>query len=93
MERALLRSMPVRSFEGSPVGVGAIVRLEEDDGERLVFVVPAGGGRRVELEGVSIQFVTPAAPLGAALLGCVVDDGFELSIKGRQREASVLEIA
>lgn len=92
-ERGLLRTVEVRSFVDVPIAVGALVRLEDEDDERVVFVVPAGGGRSVVLDGRSIQLVTPLAPLGEALMGCVVDDAFELTLRGQRRELSVVDVA
>ncbi len=92
-DRALLRSMELRPrTPNSPVVVGSLVRIEDDDGVRTVLLVPAGGGRRIEALGESIQLVTPNAPLGAALIGSRVDDDFELNLRGKVREVVVVAV-
>ncbi len=93
-DRGRLRSTGLGAFDGGPIAVGALVRLEDDDGDdRVVFLVGAGGGRRVELDGVSVQLVTPHAPLGAALIGREVDDEIDLSLRGRLRALCVVDVA
>ncbi len=86
-----LSTMVVRPFaEGSPVGMGAVVELEDDDGsDTRCFVAPAGGG--VKLSG-SIGVVTPDSPFGRALLGRGLDDEVELQTKAGRRIFTVLAI-
>jgi transcription elongation GreA/GreB family factor len=92
-ERALLRSMDIAASPTGAAAVGSLVRLEDEDGERTVFLVTAGGGRRVVVKGLSILLVTPGAPLGAVLMGCREGDEFEITVKGRTRDVSVLDVA
>ena len=91
-ERGLLRTVEIHSLEGMRVAVGALVRLEDDDDMRFVFVVPAGGGRRVDVDGLTVQLVTPLAPLGAALIGCAVDDDIELTLRGQKRGFTIVDL-
>jgi transcription elongation GreA/GreB family factor len=82
---AEVRSMPVRDFaETEAASLGALVTLEEDDEERLVFLAPQGGGSLLGEARVSV--VTPKSPLGQALLGKRAGDDCEVTIGGRRRE-------
>lgn len=65
------------------VRVGALIEAEDEDGEPLrYYLAPEGGGTK--LEG-GVQVVTPASPLGAALLGKREGDEVELKLSGRAR--------
>lgn len=89
----------VRLMPTAPLGpdqkivLGALVELAEEDEDhagRLLFLAPQGGG--TTLAKGKVQVVTPAAPLGRALMGKVVDDGFELRIAGKLRAFTVLKV-
>lgn len=61
--------------EDSAIVAGALVALEDDEGETLwVAVAPAGGGLKVSIDGVRVTVATPKAPLGQALMGKAVGD-------------------
>ncbi|OEU52746.1 MAG: transcription elongation factor GreAB [Desulfuromonadales bacterium C00003096] len=65
------RQLVLQEFSSeSPIRLTALVQLEDDDGRsRLIFLGPAAGGLRLEFEQEEIMVVTPAAPLGRALIG------------------------
>jgi len=77
----------------TPICASAIVTLEDDDGARTVFFMsPHGGGVRLELEGQSVQVVTPQSPLGKALLGRLHGDVIELRGKSGLREMTIVDV-
>lgn len=83
--------MPVRPFAAeAAIALGALVTIEEDDGESVLFIAPHGGGLRL---GSGEQVVTPASPLGKALIGKVAGDDCELVLAGRTRAFTIREIA
>ncbi|MCA9604371.1 MAG: GreA/GreB family elongation factor [Myxococcales bacterium] len=89
-----LRFLDLRPFEpDEPIQLGALVTLAVDDDEATYFVAPAAGGTRVTIEGVEVQLVTPAAPLGRALVERHAGDDFVLRIGGREREYEILAVA
>ncbi len=53
---------------------------------------PHGGGVKLELDGVSIQVVTPQSPLGKALLGRLHGDVIEIRAKSGLREMSIVDV-
>lgn len=92
---AKVKRMALRSFtDDDAIAISALVTLVVGDGEeRLVFVAPAGGGVRVELDGVTVHVVTPVSPMGRAIVGAEVGDVLELERGGRTTELSIEAIA
>ena len=77
---ALVDAMPLRRFgEGDAIALSAWVTLADDDGhEQELFVAPAGGGIELVLADRVIRTVTPAAPIGRALIGARLGDEVEV---------------
>jgi hypothetical protein len=53
----------------SPIAVSALVGLDDGDKRSLFFLCPVGGGLTLDVDGVSVRVLTPASPMGRALLG------------------------
>jgi len=70
------KNLPVRGFdEDDEIETTAVVDLETDGEIRRNFLGPWAGGARFPFEGDEIRVITPASPLGQALLGkCVGED-------------------
>src|SRR5262245_33142854 len=89
-ERALAELSILEKFEppvlrrGSPIALGAVVEVEGEDDARTFFLAPVGAG--IELHGPGgdgfLSVVTPASPLGAAVIGLRVGDSFEVVVNG-----------
>jgi transcription elongation GreA/GreB family factor len=89
---AEVRAMPVRSFlQDERAALGALVTVEEDGGQLVLWLAPQGGGSR--LAGGRVQVVTPASPLGRAILGKVVGDDLAVAVAGRTRELSIVRMS
>ena len=89
--RAGISALGTMSLADGKVGrVGALIEAEEEDEEVCFFLAPEGGGTR--LEG-GVQVVTPASPLGLALLGKRAGDEVELKLAGKTRLLSVLNVS
>lgn len=81
MEEALLRvnALELVSFaKGARIAISALVELAHDGRHSHYFLVPAGGGERLEVAGVAVQTLTTQSPLGKALLGLSEDEDAEL---------------
>ena len=76
--------------EGEVGRVGALLQVEEEDAEVWFFLAPEGGGTK--LKG-GVQVVTPASPLGRALLGKSTGDEVELKLAGKTRLLTVLDVS
>ena len=77
--RVLAGLEPTDFAPSDPVGVTALVRIEEEDGEGsdlpvIWWLLPVAGGRTLGFEGQTLRIVTPAAPLGRALIGLAAGD-------------------
>ncbi len=58
-----------RTLPGSPVAAGSLVALDSAAGRNWYFVGPARGGMDVEITGIMVTVITPASPMGRALVG------------------------
>lgn len=74
----------------NPVGLGALVTVEEDGTPILLFMAPQCGGTK--LAAGRVQVVTPKSPLGSALLGLRAGDDFQVPLAKRIRELTVLHV-
>jgi len=78
---------------GTPIGIGAIVEVEDaDSGEgRTFFLAPVGAG--VSLTGPDgdgfLSVVTPASPVGRAVLGRRSGDVVDVTVDGDVREWAI----
>lgn len=79
--------------DDDPIRAGALVGLTVDDVEKVVFLAPAAAGTTVEVDGVRVTVVTPASPIGRALLGKRAGDDFELRVAGKVREHVIEGVA
>jgi transcription elongation GreA/GreB family factor len=85
---ALEAFRPPRLAENARVAVGAVVEVEDGEEGRTFFLAPVGAG--VELTGPGgdgfLSVVTPASPIGRAVLGRRVGETFEVDVRGEPRE-------
>ena len=86
-------SMPPLDFSGMrPVGVGALVILENRDGATGYFVGPGGGGITVEQEGLEVTVITPESPVGRQLMKQREGAIFYLESGGQRLETVIAEV-
>jgi transcription elongation GreA/GreB family factor len=71
------------------VAIGALIVADEDGEARRLFVAPHGGGSVLAGD---VQVVTPASPLGRALLGKRAGDDVEIALPGRTRSLAIDEV-
>lgn len=86
----------VRPFRrGEPVGLGAVVEVEDGSMGRTLFLAPVGAGEELtgpDGDGI-FQVVTPGSPFGRALLGKRVGDVVEVTLQGEPTEWTVTFVA
>ena len=89
-----LRFMELPSFgPDDPIAAGALVEVElDDESTQRWFVVPVGGGMTVEQAGETIRLITPASPVGQALVGKFEGDDFEVRVQRKVRHYAVLSV-
>jgi hypothetical protein len=89
----VLRFLPLRELgSDDPIEPGALAALSSPAGTRCVFLAPHGGGTEVSVEGISVLVVTPASPMGQALLGRTEGDEIELRSRGALREYEIVAV-
>lgn len=82
LEQALvqLSTLELRDFgKNAAVATSALVELEQGTQRVHYFLVPAAGGERLSFDGLEVHTLTPASPLGVALLGLSAGDEAEVS--------------
>ncbi len=89
-----LDGLGTRGFaDDDPVALTALVTLDDGEKQTQYFIAPVGGG--IRLSGGAhgpICVVTPAAPLGRALLGKRVGDDVELRTPEGVRDYTIEEV-
>ncbi|MBL9025442.1 MAG: GreA/GreB family elongation factor [Myxococcales bacterium] len=91
---ARAQALKVRAFaEDDPIALAALVTIGAEEGERVVFLAPAGGGVRLEASGTAVHVVTPSSPLGRALLGARVGDVVTYERAGKAEEVEIVALA
>ena len=72
------------------VGAGALVRVEQEDGnERLYFLVPGAQGDA--LDG-GVTALSPESPLACAMIGLEEGDSCQVMLQGRELELAILAV-
>ncbi|MBA6288377.1 hypothetical protein H4J61_05690 [Colwellia sp. MB3u-4] len=84
-----LQSIPLTALQKKPeINIGSVVQLEKDiDKQQWFFLAPAAGGYRCKLavqsNTINIVVITPQSPIGAAMMGKVLDDEISIQIAGK----------
>ena len=84
---------PAEFAHDQPIASTALVTIEDEEGvEKTVFLLPAAGGKKLELPHATVQVVTPSSPLGEGLLGKTEGDELEIRIGTKSRFWTVLAV-
>ena len=76
----------------SPIALSALVTLEHNGRRTLYFLVPVGGGERIEIGSRKVQTLATTSPLGAALLGLQQGDEAEVTTPQGLRTYEVVSV-
>lgn len=83
-------ALELRVFaEGARIAVTALLTIDDGDEAAHYFVAPAGGGVRLVVDDVTIRVITPASPLGRALLGKAAGDEIEVKLPQGSKDYAV----
>jgi transcription elongation GreA/GreB family factor len=79
----------------SRITLGTILEVEDGDEGRTIFLAPVGAGIELTMPDGDgfVTVVTPASPLGRAIMGRSVGDTVEVTVKGEEREWTVTFVA
>jgi hypothetical protein len=88
-----LEFLPLRAFRPEePIAAAALLEVDVDGKRFHYFLAPQGGGLRAEIDGVTVQVITPQSPMGQALLGKTTGDVVEVRTEGRMREVEIVAV-
>lgn len=88
----------IESFRPGPAGgrvsLGDIVEIEDGATGRTIFLAPAGAGIELTMPDGDgfVTVVTPASPLGKAILGRKLGESVEITVQGEERDWTVTYI-
>lgn len=90
-----LRFLEPRVFgEDTPIGLTAFVVLEDEDGERRGYLlVPVSGGVCLPSGEDEVWLITPASPIGRALVEKRVGDVVSIRRRGALEELEIVGVA
>jgi transcription elongation GreA/GreB family factor len=77
--------------KAEPIGLGAVVEVEDGESGRTLFIAPVGAGEELtgpDGDGIFLV-VTPASPFGRVLLGKKVGDTVEVPVRGEITEWTI----
>lgn len=90
---AEFEKLPVKKFGAAdPIGVGALVELENGGENFFYFIGPRAGGTEVLLDKKEILVITPQSPLGEQLLGKKQGERPQLTLGGTKQAAKILSV-
>jgi transcription elongation GreA/GreB family factor len=88
-----LKAMELRAFSAAtPIALGSLVVINDGRDAVHYFIAPAGGGLRVNLEGLEVRVVTPQSPIARAVLGKREGDDLELRTPQGVTECSITRV-
>ena len=90
---AAFQKLDPRPFAaGEPIGLGALVELEQQ-GERTLYLIgPRAGGTEITHDRRLVLVITPQSPLGAQLMEKKAGDRPQLLLAGRKQAAQILSV-
>ncbi|HSH09098.1 MAG TPA: hypothetical protein VK995_01830 [Oceanipulchritudo sp.] len=62
-----LRNFAPASFDGLPIGIGALVECVAEGQAFHLFLLDCGGGIELAIDGTEVTVITPESPIGNAL--------------------------
>ncbi|WP_028773734.1 GreA/GreB family elongation factor [Shewanella waksmanii] len=98
-----INALPVRYFQqADAIAVGALVFIEDTQQQlQALFISPCAGGIKVAFDCRQIEadlaidevmLITPASPLGAALLGKYLDEQVRVDIAGNVKLVEIIAV-
>lgn len=90
-ELTLLESFRPVTTGATRIALGSILEVEDGDEGRTLFLAPVGAGVELTMPDGDgfLTVVTPASPLGKAILGRGVGETVEVVVRGEPREWTV----
>lgn len=87
------RSQNIKIFhDGAVISISALVEVFSSEKTQFLLIMPLGGGQTIQFQSAMIQVVTPASPLGKALIGQFVGETITILAGGQKREYEIASI-
>ncbi len=87
------QSLEIKKFKkDTGIQTTALVEVQTPLKKSLFFIVPKGGGVVLDVDGKSVQVVTPDSKLGNALMGRKTGDEIEFQVAGKLTEYKILKV-
>ena len=81
------------SRECKAIGIGAVVKVEEDQSESYYFILPINcGGQSIELEEQEVNAIAVKSPIAQALLNKKAGDIINIKVPASLRIFRIIEI-
>jgi transcription elongation GreA/GreB family factor len=87
---AMYKALPLQSHD--TISAGSLIELQQGSRKSLYFLVAQGGGLSLNLEGKTVNVITPAAPLGEELNGRKAGETIEVEIQNQFKEFKILKV-
>ena len=88
---AALNSMKIRNVD--KIMLNAFVELQTESGDiEYLFITPSSGGLKINFENLNITLMTPASPLGQALLAKIAGDKVSVKIGPKEKTFQILKV-
>lgn len=78
------------SAHHSSISLGDLVTYECDGITLHAFLAKNGGGTKLQIDGATVQVISPTSPLGDELMGRNTGEEFELELRGITKEYKIL---
>ena len=85
-----LRAFAIPVFTGLPIGLGALIEVEQNKEKTRFFLLPCAGGTEIHVDGCDVTVITPVSPIGAALMDKKQGDKFSFRAGSAGKILSVL---
>ena len=93
LEEAVETFLALKTRPVDKVMLNALVTLEDDLGNKeIMFIAPAAGGVKIDFEDDEIVIMTPASPLGRALLAKTAGDSVDVTIGRKNKSYRILSV-
>jgi transcription elongation GreA/GreB family factor len=75
------------------ISIGSLIIFDCDGETNYAFLAHHGGGTKLQINGASVQVISPTSPLGDELFGRIKDEEFEIELRGQLKPYKIIDIS